>query len=39
MLEINKIHNMNCLEGAADIKDKSVDMVFCDLPFGETQNS
>jgi site-specific DNA-methyltransferase (adenine-specific) len=39
MLEINKIHNMDCTEGAKKIEDGSVDLVFCDLPFGETKNS
>lgn len=35
----NKVINKDCLEGIKDIADKSIDMVFCDLPFGETQNS
>lgn len=39
MLEINKVHNMNCLDGAKGIESKSIDMIFCDLPFGETKNS
>lgn len=30
---------MDCLEGTKFIDSKSIDMVFCDLPFGETQNS
>lgn len=30
---------MDCLEGAMSIESKSIDMVFCDLPFGETKNS
>ena len=34
----NKIINKNCLDGVKDIEDKSIDMVFCDLPFGETHN-
>lgn len=38
MLEINRIYNMDCLEGAKHIKPNSIDMVFCDLPFGETEN-
>lgn len=38
-MEINRVLNLDCLEGAKYIKDKSIDMVFCDLPFGETQNS
>jgi DNA modification methylase len=43
MLEINKVYNESCIsenpgEGANRIEDGSVDLVFCDLPFGETQN-
>jgi len=38
-LEINKVINIDCLEGSKGIKDKSIDMVFCDLPFGVTKNS
>lgn len=37
-MEINKVIDIDCLEGSKGIKDKSVDMVFCDLPFGETRN-
>ena len=36
MLEINKIHQGDCLELMKDIPDKSVDMVLCDLPYGTT---
>jgi len=35
----NKVVNADCLEGSKYIESKSIDMVFCDLPFGETQNS
>jgi len=38
MLEINKIHQGDCLELMKDIPDKSVDMVLCDLPYGTTRN-
>jgi DNA modification methylase len=38
-VELNKVMNIDCLKGAEAIKDKSIDMVFCDLPFGETKNS
>lgn len=37
-IEINKIHNMDCLEGMKLIPDSSIDMVLCDLPYGTTQN-
>lgn len=30
---------MDCLEGVKPIKDCSINLIFCDLPFGETQNS
>jgi site-specific DNA-methyltransferase (adenine-specific) len=35
-LEINHIHNEDCLEGMKKIKDKSIDMILCDLPYGTT---
>ena len=38
MLEINKIHQGDCLELMKDIPDKSVDMILCDLPYGTTKN-
>ena len=37
-MEINKIYNMDCLEGMKRIPDKSVDMILCDLPYGTTMN-
>ena len=37
MLELNKIYNMDCLEGMQKIEDKSVDMILCDLPYGTTK--
>ena len=36
MLELNKIYNMDCLEGMKLILDKSIDMILCDLPYGTT---
>jgi len=38
MLEINKIYNEDCLEGMKRIKDKSIDMILCDLPYAQTSN-
>jgi len=35
-LEINKIYNMDCIEGMKFIPDKSIDMILCDLPYGTT---
>lgn len=37
MIELNKIYNMDCLEGMKRIDDKSIDMLLCDLPYGTTQ--
>lgn len=37
MLEINKLYNEDCLEGMKRIDDKSVDMIFTDLPYHTTQ--
>jgi site-specific DNA-methyltransferase (adenine-specific) len=36
MLEINRIHQGDCLELMKQIDDKSVDMILCDLPYGTT---
>jgi len=36
VLEINQIHQGNCLELMQDIPDKSVDLILCDLPYGTT---
>lgn len=38
IIEINRIYNMDCLEGMKDIPDKSIDMILCDLPYGTTRN-
>ena len=43
MLEINKIYNEDCLgnkelgTGMWRIPDKSINMILCDLPFGQTR--
>jgi len=36
MLEINKIHQGNCLELMKEIDDNSVNMILCDLPYGKS---
>ena len=36
MLEINKIHQGDCLALMPSIPDKSIDMILCDLPYGTT---
>lgn len=33
-----KLQNGDCLELMRDIPDKSIDMILCDLPYGETHN-
>jgi site-specific DNA-methyltransferase (adenine-specific) len=35
-MEIDRIYNMDCLEGMKQIPDGSVDAVICDLPYGTT---
>ena len=34
MIEINKIYNMDCLEGMKMLSDKSIDMIITDTPYG-----
>lgn len=34
--ELNRIYQMDCLEGMRLIPDKSIDMILCDLPYGVT---
>jgi site-specific DNA-methyltransferase (adenine-specific) len=36
MLEINQVHHGDCLLLMKKIKDKSIDMILCDLPYGTT---
>ena len=36
MLELNKVHQGDCLELMKDIPDGSIDMILCDLPYGTT---
>jgi len=38
VLELNKIHQGDCLEIMKDIPDGSIDMILCDLPYGTTRN-
>lgn len=35
---INKVYEEDCLKGMKKIKDKSIDLILCDLPYGTTQN-
>jgi len=36
MIEINKIHQGDCLELMKQIDDKSINLILCDLPYGVT---
>lgn len=31
---MNKLYNIDCLEGMKKLPDNSVDMILCDLPYG-----
>lgn len=33
-MELNRIYNMDCLEGMKEIPDESIDCIICDLPYG-----
>lgn len=35
MIELNKVYNEDCLETMKKINDNSVDLVFCDSPYGQ----
>ena len=35
-IELNKIYFGNCLEVMKDIDNKSIDLILCDLPYGQT---
>jgi len=37
-LELNRIYQIDCLEGMKLVPDNSIDMILCDLPYGTTQN-
>ena len=37
-MEINKIYNIDCIQGMKQIDSESIDMIFCDLPYGKTKN-
>ncbi len=37
-IELNRVYEEDCLIGIKKIKDKSIDMILCDLPYGTTQN-
>jgi site-specific DNA-methyltransferase (adenine-specific) len=37
-IELNRIYQLDCLEGMKLIPNKSLNAIICDLPFGTTQN-
>lgn len=37
-MEINKVYEIECIQGMREIPDGSIDMIFCDLPYGTTRN-
>ena len=37
-MELDRIYNMDCLEGMKQIPDGTIDAVICDLPYGTTAN-
>lgn len=37
-MALNRVYEEDCLKGMKNIKDKSIDMILCDLPYGTTQN-
>jgi len=37
-IELDRIYNMDCLEGMKQIPDGTIDAVICDLPYGTTSN-
>lgn len=39
MLQINKIHQRDCMVLIKQIRDNSVDMILCDLPYGISKDS
>lgn len=38
-MEKNKVYFGDCIELSKEIPDNSIDLIFCDLPYGETNNS
>jgi DNA modification methylase len=39
MLELNKIYNIDCLDGMSKVDDKVIDLICVDLPYQVTHNS
>lgn len=37
-MELDRVYNVDCLIGMREIADESIDMIFCDLPYGVTKN-
>ena len=39
MLELDRIYNMDCIEGMKQIPSHSIDLILCDLPYGVTSRN
>jgi len=39
MIELNKLYNIDCFEGHNLIDDKSIDLIYTDLPYGTDHNT
>lgn len=37
-LNLNEVHQIDCIEGMSFMPEKSVDLILCDLPYGQTSN-
>ena len=37
-MEIDKIYNIDCIQGMKQLPDESIDMIFVDLPYGISKN-
>ena len=38
MIEVDNVYNIDCISGMKEIEDATIDMIFCDLPYGITKN-
>lgn len=38
MLEVNKVYNLDCLNGMSKLNDKSINLIATDLPYGIWNN-
>lgn len=38
MIKVDSVYNIDCIAGMKEIEDATIDMIFCDLPYGITKN-